>query len=957
MRFESSKLRSFFSETQSIEISSESILIATENKQSQTISHENITGVHATLGIIGSRLTIKSNIGTYNISGLSPDTATAAKNLILETARKKILTSYEPLIRKIEDQINSSNIFLSQKHYLSRNEIKEFHKGSNPIDKSMFTNPLLPINQIPGGLESKIDHYNQLINGTSTIYDQRNEEFVNRKISDYSKDFDLIERYPLTLEQKRAVVHEEDNILLIASAGSGKSSTLIAKIYYLLKEGRYKPSDILAFAYNKEAQLELSARIHTLFEKFKIDGSPVEAKTFHGFSMEVIAEHEKEKPTISKLATGSKRYISSKLNEILQSCLLQNNELKNAFLLFQAVYKNPEQPDAELSSLEDYIKYLRRIKGKFRKTEDSGKWHVVLMCMDGVTEVKSLEELRIANWLFINGIEYRYEERYIHDTADQFHRQYYPDFYYPEADLWHEHFALDSNGNPPKYFKNYLESTEWKRSLHKKHKTKLIETHSSHFKSGKIFDHLEKLLKKHKIKKKPLTKKALDSLIKKAFEPDKDIEIFSTFLKHHKTNQASLATLKSNANKSAFKLRSNLFIQIYEPFYEAYQKYLANENTLDFEDLIHKASDIIDKKTDTLPYKYLLVDEFQDSSNDRLRLIESLRKNQPDLKLFAVGDDWQSIYRFSGADLSVMTHFSERFGYTKELQLTETFRSYKEINDVAAEFVQKNPSQLKKTVKSRESIGKKAVFLHSHDGNDSHILTGIIRRLNNLAKTKGAHLSIFILSRYIKGEPENLDELRAIGSNLTIDWKTIHASKGLEADYVILREVNSDTYGFPSEIIDDPLLNLVLPEPEVFPHAEERRLFYVALTRAKRSVFILYDKKSSSVFIDELTKLSPKNSSGKVIFSRREGDHCPECGSGTLGARKSKYGPFIGCSNYPKCNFIGELKCPACSNGKIIEKKSRSKGTVFYACDQYPKCDHIHSLTHSSKYFKKRKKY
>ena len=397
MRFESSKLRSFFGETQSIEISSENILIATENKPSQTIDHENITGVQATLGLIGSRLTVKSKNGTYKISGLSPDSATTAKNLILEAAQKKILISYDPLIRKIEGQIDSSNNFLSQNHYLSRNEIKEFYKGSSTIEKSMFSHPLLPINQIPGGLESKIDNYNQLINGTSSIYEQRNEEFVNKKISDYSKDFDLIERYPLTLEQKRAVVHEEDNILLIASAGSGKSSTLIAKIYYLIKEGRYKQSEILAFAYNKDAQLELTSRIHRLFEKFKINGSPVEAKTFHGFSMEVIADHNKEKPSISKLATGSKRYISSKLNEILQSCLLRNTELKNAFLLFQAVYKNPEQPDAELSSLEDYKKYLRSIKGKFKKNEGTGKWHVVLMCMDGVTEVKSLEELRIAN--------------------------------------------------------------------------------------------------------------------------------------------------------------------------------------------------------------------------------------------------------------------------------------------------------------------------------------------------------------------------------------------------------------------------------------------------------------------------------------------------------------------------------------------------------------------------------
>ncbi len=87
-----------------------------------------------------------------------------------------------------------------------------------------------------------------------------------------------------------------------------------------------------------------------------------------------------------------------------------------------------------------------------------------------------------------------------------------------------------------------------------------------------------------------------------------------------------------------------------------------------------------------------------------------------------------------------------------------------------------------------------------------------------------------------------------------LEFLTVHKSKGLEADYVILLQCNKDTYGFPSMVSDDPSLNYVLTKSDQYPYGEERRLFYVAITRAKLKTIILYDLKFPSLFVDEFLK-------------------------------------------------------------------------------------------------------
>lgn len=215
----------------------------------------------------------------------------------------------------------------------------------------------------------------------------------------------------------------------------------------------------------------------------------------------------------------------------------------------------------------------------------------------------------------------------------------------------------------------------------------------------------------------------------------------------------------------------------------------------------------------------------------------------------------------------------------------------------------------------------------------------ILTNIDILALKKKTLLSVFLLARYNHHRPKNLSLISKKFPNLQIQFKSIHASKGLEADYVILLNVESGEYGFPSTITDDPLLYLVIPRVEEYSHAEERRLMYVALTRAKRAVYIFSNQASPSSFILELAEMD-RVSVGENI---RNENPCPKCDTGDLSIKAGQYGVFTGCSNYPKCDYTKPLECPECGTGKIVRRTS--KHGSFYPCNQYPKCKYIYKAT------------
>lgn len=275
------------------------------------------------------------------------------------------------------------------------------------------------------------------------------------------------------------------------------------------------------------------------------------------------------------------------------------------------------------------------------------------------------------------------------------------------------------------------------------------------------------------------------------------------------------------------------------------------------------------------------------------------------------GDDWQSIYRFAGSDIAIFTNFQNTFGFSATNFLTQTFRSNQGIADVAANFVQRNPSQLKKSVKAMDKTVDNVVVLRQYERiqDMEKLIEGSLAELDAEANTANKQVKVFILGRYRNQIPEQLPHWSKQFSGLAIEFKTIHSSKGLQADYVILVGLHSGKNSFPSEIADDPLLQMVMPTPETFAHSEERRLFYVALTRAKHRVYLLGGKYSPSCFLDDLHVVnsaiqSNNNATTKgPDMSIQVGTRCPKCKDGYLRKRKGKNGDFLGCSKYPVCNY------------------------------------------------------
>ena len=198
---------------------------------------------------------------------------------------------------------------------------------------------------------------------------------------------------------------------------------------------------------------------------------------------------------------------------------------------------------------------------------------------------------------------------------------------------------------------------------------------------------------------------------------------------------------------------------------------------------------------------------------------------------------------------------------------------------------------------------------------------------------------MLLLGRYRHLKPQNMGELQKQYSGLRLSWKTMHGSKGTEADYVVVLGLCSGKHGFPSEIADDPLLDLVLAAPEAHTNAEERRLLYVAITRAKRQVFLLADGRVPSEFVTELIK----GDYDVAVFGRPpEADiPCPRCTKGPLVRLENKrdQSTFYGCLNYPLCRYTSR-PCPKCGSGLPLKSdgtyRCRDCNESIEAC---PTCD------------------
>ena len=494
--------------------------------------------------------------------------------------------------------------------------------------------------------------------------------------------------------------------------------------------------------------------------------------------------------------------------------------------------------------------------------------------MDGKTVyVRSEQEQKICFALSSLSVKFRYEEPYEHPLVDEMHSQYKPDFsiYFEQGGetkrIYLEHFGVDEHGLVPIWFakdrgityeeanQKYNDGITWKKAAHEKFGTKLLTTSSADFHYSDIREKLKTLLEKADVSIQEKTDAELYDMVlppnskhEKAF-----IRLVVTFVTLIKSSCKSVDEVLRQT-KNAGDERSTFIIKnIFQPVYKRYIEELANINQIDFTDAILQATDIC-RSSHPVKYDYIIVDEFQDISVDRYNFLKVLREGNPPAKLYCVGDDWQSIYRFSGSDMALFNQFSNYFGQTEVNKIETTYRFGEPLVSLSSQFIQRNEAQIKKNIHPFNPQVKTELQFCDYERRDYCNVIGQLVASIPLDK------SVFLLGRYsfddyylsfmYKSVKEGNRFFYIIGDR-KIEFLTVHKSKGLEADYVIILQCNKDTYGFPSLVSDDPVLNYVLTKSDQYPYGEERRLFYVAITRAKVKTYILYDRRFPSVFVDE----------------------------------------------------------------------------------------------------------
>lgn len=708
--------------------------------------------------------------------------------------------------------------------------------------------------------------------------------------------YDLIGRVEnqiLDNQQMTCIVKNDYNQLVIAGAGTGKTTTIIGKIKFLLKSKMYNPEDILALSFTNSSANEMKQRIKNE------TGYNIDAITFHKLGLNIITQVNGKKPKITQI----------NLHKFIKEQLLHNIEVKEY-----------------LDMLCDYILYNKVVpKSEFDfKTNEEYAEYLLLNPPTTIDNevVKSYGEMDIANFLYQNGIEYIYECPYEIDTRTNEYSQYKPDFYLPKHKIYIEYFGIDKEGNVPSYFtgsgeitasQKYQNSMEWKRKLHKKYNTELIECYSFEKYDGVLLDNLKSKLLEKGVDFFPKSSKELWSNIESEpdFNLDGIVELFETVINLMKSNSYSINYVKSLNNNNFNVGWNNVLLNLIKPIYHSYNLYLSQHDEIDFNDMINISKKYIDEKKYINKYKFVIVDEYQDISKARFELLKSMRISN-DFKLFCVGDDWQSIYRFAGSDIGFIINFEKYWGPSDISKIETTYRFSDMLISISSNFIMKNPMQIKKIIKGKNrNVSFPLGEINGY--NEKYAIHFLTQRLSELP----VNSTVFFIGRYsfdidlLKNNNKfeynynnvtgSVDVKFIQRKDLKIQFLTAHKSKGLQADYVFILNNKKSRMGFPSKIQDSPILYLLLDDCDFFPYAEERRLFYVALTRAKKKVFLLTVENKFSIFATELI-----NQYKKEI--KREKWECPFCG-GRIIKKNGPYGEFYGCSNYRKngCKYIRKI--------------------------------------------------
>lgn len=912
------------------------------------------TTLTAQRGWFWSRITLQRTPESFELGGLAHKNAQYVAQAFerqrtealarLEQSLESDHRLLEPLLRTLHSQINEPR-YLAARDRARIEQILRPHAARIAAALARARSPHAEGFAITSALLQIAQPLTQLAQHHAAILSERNRRFVHEELQRWRVFFNHCEETPLTDEQAIAAITFEENTLLVAAAGSGKTSTVVGKVAYALAKGIAGPQDILCLAFNGKAAREIGLRITARLQALTrpqcpIDddvkralsdvcdsGIAIEARTFHSLGRAIVNRVEQRNVPVSHEDGENTR----RLVRAVERCQHDPRFATN-WLLLQTVARFPQPPESRFKSEGAYQDYLRGIwrQRKRGKGRDDG-----ILTLGCTKLVKSFEEVAISNWLYVMGVDFEYEAPFVAGAAMLCPgRLWTPDFTYriggpgEERVIVHEHFALNAHGKAPKFFRDpvgYAREASDKQSVLAVLDGRHFWTSSAEYADGTLFAKLEAWLRAAGVRLQP---RSADAVLQRLKEIGNlpDYELIARAVSQIRQNGWDRATLESRLPEQAEPARARLFLEVAWPVADAVEDLLIEDKKLDYDEMIRRALVYRREKRDPKSFKFILADEFQDTAPGRGELVRQMLCAREDSLFFAVGDDWQAINRFAGSDLRFFNGFGGAFnvraGADRRCDLTQTFRSNQGIADIARHFVLKNKSQLPKEVVAQDKTCEGVIDVCTYR-DDSEVLEHVEATLQRWVErhTGGKKPSVFLLGRYgekrVAGlSAQQIDDLRKRWSDrLDLDaadakeprplYMTMHKSKGLQADYVLilgLFRVEHDWFCFPSEREDDPLLQMILPPREAVADADERRLFYVALTRAKRQVVLLAQESHPSPYALELLR---DHRDGKVLFNGTQElpPLCPACKAGLVFSRHNPKAdrPFHACSDRHGC--------------------------------------------------------
>ena len=936
-----------FGRYRQIELLKNGVKVVTDSEKI-TLGYDSIIkSCHIQRKILGHTIVIRTLDSEYQIKGLSHLNCLAQVEELNCRAAIAVSQYITHSHKKFFDQV--------RKLYLRESQIPQLQRIQEPVIRLLKQLQKREVGNLDISKEV-LALANELVSKypLQRHKNELREDYINTILNQRSSFYDHVEKNKLTPLQRRAVIIEDDFNLVLAAAGTGKTSVMVAKAIDLIERGLAKEDEILILAFGSNAREELQTRSKERLKSLGLQHClHDQISTFHKRGLDLVKKHSKLSNSIdrknlisplAKFAEEKDRYICNWLTKFIR----HSEKKRNVFLntIYHAYDPFTSVSDREHKQILSQQKYRT---------------------LDG-TYVRGYQEVLIGNWLFINGIDYEYEVNYCIQEDVDLGFPYHPDFHIKAGDIqvYLEHFGIDRKKRTRADIdsKKYNADIEKKRKWHKKFGTELIETFHYDWTEGNLEKRLNQQLQQKGIFPNPIDMNTFENVVRDAKLIESSAKRLGDALSVVRSEGIEGKEILSRIK--AYGINENearCHYELIERLRAAYVKTLRDTEQLDFDDMILEAQKLMSSDTFTPKWKYILVDEFQDISRSRWNLLKSFVDHGSNVSLTVVGDDWQSIYGFGGGKLTLTTRWDEEVGNYTRVNLDKTFRYTRNIADVAGNFVMKNKEQFIKHIETHDKSENSTVFIMDDLVNGESDQVGAIKPIINQLLSDDPNLEVGILSRFRATEKDAKSKLKQFKK---VKYWTVHQSKGLESDICFVLDLNSTYMGFPSIRAENAVVEALRENEDKYLNAEERRLLYVAITRAKKKSYLVASAHEPSEFILEILSgdYSVNVTSDLLSPARLSERACPNCKVGLFKPRYNWPGMYdctvgVSCGTEAlqcekclgvavkaetyaycldkKCGHRFRL-CPICSS-ELLTRNFKSKKGVFIGCDNFKKQD------------------